>query len=226
MRRDEAAPQDVEPRSGDDPTTAYLAPFVAILATAMITGALSAGFDWLYPLRVFVVAFVLWAYRRTYSGLAWKWSWGAIAIGAAAFVAWIAVAPTGISRQDAWPSALVTIPRGWAAAWLLIRVIGYVVTVPLAEELAFRGYLTRRIITSEFNQVPLGIFTWSSFLASSILFGALHGAFWLPATIAGLAFALALYRRGAFGDAVQAHATTNLLIVVYAFVTGHWSLWS
>ena len=35
-----------------DPTTAYLMPFLAITATAMLTSALSAGFEWLYPIRV------------------------------------------------------------------------------------------------------------------------------------------------------------------------------
>jgi hypothetical protein len=35
--------------SEHDPTAAYLAPFAAITATAMMTGAFSAGFDWLVP---------------------------------------------------------------------------------------------------------------------------------------------------------------------------------
>ena len=32
----------------DTATAAYLGPFAAMTATAMLTGALSAGFDWLY----------------------------------------------------------------------------------------------------------------------------------------------------------------------------------
>jgi CAAX prenyl protease-like protein len=114
----------------------------------------------------------------------------------------------------------------WAAAWLLFRLVGYVITVPLAEELAFRGFLTRRLARADFQNLPLGFFSWGSFLISSALFGALHGGLWLAGTIAGMSFALALYRRGAFGDAVQAHATTNGLIALYAFTTGHWSVWS
>jgi CAAX prenyl protease-like protein len=109
---------------------------------------------------------------------------------------------------------------------LLIRVVGYVVTVPLVEELAFRGYLTRRVIQADFQKLPVGIFSWSSFFISSALFGALHGGLWLAGTIAGMSFALALYRRRSFGDAVQAHATTNGLIALYVFATGRWSVWS
>ena len=100
------------------------------------------------------------------------------------------------------------------------------VTVPLAAELAFRGFLPRRLIQPDFENLPVGIFTWSSFLISSALFGAFHGGLWVAGTIAGMSFALALYRRGALGDAVQAHATTNGLIAVYAFATGRWSVWS
>ena len=61
--------------------------------------------------------------------------------------------------------------------WLGFRVIGSVVTVPLAEELAFRGYLTRRLCLSDFQSIPPGRMTWYSFLLSSFLFGALHGRF-------------------------------------------------
>jgi membrane protease YdiL (CAAX protease family) len=49
---------------------------------------------------------------------------------------------------------------------------------------------------------------------------------WLAGSIAGLLFGLALFRRRSLGDAVQAHATTNLLLVIYAVTTGRWSAWS
>ena len=49
----------------DTATAAYLGPFAALMAIGMLTGALSAGFDWLYPLRLLVVAGVLWAFRSS-----------------------------------------------------------------------------------------------------------------------------------------------------------------
>ena len=78
---------------------------------------------------------------------------------------------------------------------------------------------------ADFEQLPLGLFSWSSFVISSLLFGALHGGFWLAGTIAGMAFAIALYQRRALGDAVLAHATTNGLIAFYVLATGRWSMW-
>lgn len=209
-----------------DLTTAYLGPFVAITATAMLTGAFSAGFDWLYPLRIFATGAVLWVFRKRYTTLTWTWSWPALAIGFVTFVVWLALIPAGMNRNDGWPAALQSVPLYWAAIWLLFRVVGYVVIAPLAEELAFRGFLARRIVQSDFQNVPLGMFSWSSFLISSALFGAFHGGMWLAGTLAGMSFALALYHRRALGDAVQAHAITNGLIALYAFATGHWSVWS
>jgi len=207
-------------------TTAYLGPFAAITATAMLTGAVSAGFDWLYPLRVLAAAAVLWTFRRSYAGLTWSWSWPACAIGVATFVIWLALLPSTASAKDLWPAALSSVPLHWAAPWLAVRAIGYVFVVPIVEELAFRGFLIRRFGGADFDALPLGRFSWPALLLSSLLFGALHGRLWLAGTVAGIAFALAVYRRGALSDAVQAHATTNGLLMVYAIATGRWSVWS
>jgi CAAX prenyl protease-like protein len=107
-----------------------------------------------------------------------------------------------------------------------VRVIGYVLAAPVAEELAFRGFLTRRIQRTDFERLPVGTFSWGSFVLSSILFGAFHGSLWLPGTVAGMTFALALYRRRSLGEAVWAHATTNGLLALYAWTTGKWWVWS
>jgi CAAX prenyl protease-like protein len=120
---------------------------------------------------------------------------------------------------------LASLPGGWAAGWLAFRVVGAVLTVPLAEELAFRGYLARRLMAADFQDVPLGRFSWSSFLLSSALFGALHGA-WLAGTLVGMLYAAALARRGFLMDAILAHAATNGLLAAYVLVTRDWSLWS
>ena len=101
---------------------------------------------------------------------------------------------------------------------------GSVAVVPLAEELAFRAYLTRRLIAPRYWELPVGAFTWPSFLISSALFGLLHGR-WLAGTLAGLLYALALYRRRETADAVVAHATTNALIAATVLATGDWRLW-
>jgi CAAX prenyl protease-like protein len=110
-------------------------------------------------------------------------------------------------------------------AWLLFRVQGAVITVPLAEELAFRGYLLRKLVASDFESVPFDSFTWTSFIVSSIAFGALHQS-WVAGILAGTLFALAMYRRGRLADAIAAHAIANALLTIYVISTGSWSLWT
>src|SRR5215510_9416287 len=147
-------------------------------------------------------------------------------MGMAVFAIWAVFLPTPTNATAGWPSALQSVSIYSAGAWFVMRVIGYVVIVPLAEELAFRGFLTRRIMRADFQNVAAGSFSWISFLISSILFGALHGKLWLTGTVAGMLFALALYRRRSLGDAVQSHATTNALLAIYAVTTGNWAAWS
>ncbi len=209
-----------------DPTTAYLAPFLAVVATAMVTGAFSAGFDWLYPARVVAAGAALWMFRKSYSELKWKWSWHAIGIGVVVFLLWLVLMPATAADQDHWPTALTRASGGWAGLWLMFRLVGSVITVPLAEELAFRGFLPRRLQQADFHRLPVATFALMPWAVSSILFGAMHGRLWVAGTLAGALFALALYRGRALGDAVQAHATTNALLALYACVTGRWSAWS
>ncbi len=213
---------------GPNPTVAYVAPLLAIVATAMATGAFQSGaVDLLYPLRVVAAAAVLWFCRRQYQGLRLTWSWSAVAAGGAAFVVWMACTWLFVAAQagSVLHEELAGLPRGAAALWLSFRVLGTVVTVPVAEELAFRGYLTRRLIAADFQSVPLGQFSWVSFVVSSLLFGAMHEDL-LAATACGAIYALALYRRGDLGDSIVAHATTNALVALCVFATSAWSLWS
>jgi exosortase E/protease (VPEID-CTERM system) len=205
---------------------AFLAPLLALLAVLMVTAAFQSGFDWLYPVRVVVVGAVLLYFRRQYTGLFRSWSWQAVAIGGVVFFLWMALEPAAPEQtRTALPDALADSPVGWAVVWLVFRVVGSVVTAPLAEELAFRGYLPRRLQAADFETVPLGRFTWASFLISSVLFGLLHGR-WLAGTLAGMFYAVALYRRGNLAEPLLAHAVTNALIAAYVLATGTWSLWS
>jgi exosortase E/protease (VPEID-CTERM system) len=213
-----------------DPTTAYLAPLTALLAVTMVSGAFSSGFDWLYPARVLGTAATIWFFWRrslTWPTLMRCWSWGSVGIGVMVFAIWIGLEQiTGGSYDDgsSITKSLGGMPAGLAGAWLLFRVLGSVVMVPIAEELAFRGYLLRRLITADFDQLSVLRFTGLSFLVSSLLFGALHGR-WLAGTLAGMFYAWALYRRGRVADAVIAHATTNALIAGAVLIFGNWSLW-
>jgi exosortase E/protease (VPEID-CTERM system) len=201
-------------------TIAYLAPFLGIVATAMLTGALSAGFDWLYGLRVLVTAGLLTYFRPAYSALRWPWFRQPLALGGAACAVWLALTAGGGPTGP--PNELRTVSGVWGGLWLALRMVGYVVTVPIAEELAFRGFLLRRLVSADVEQVSLSRFHWHAFAGSSVVFGLMHGRNWLPATAAGMLFALATYRRGNVAEAIVAHSATNAATFVYVLLAGDW----
>lgn len=217
-RRESPAP----PARASNPAAFYLLPLLAIIATTMLTRIIAPNADALYPLRVVAAAAVLWLYRGRLAALRWRGCGWAVTAGVATFVMWIALEPSAMSAAVD-PNGLAGLASEAAAPWLPVRIVGYVLIVPLAEELAFRGYLMRKLIAADFETVPLGRFSWLSLLGSSLLFGSLHGR-WLAGTLAGLIFAAALYRRRELADPIVAHATVNGLLVACAVATGRWEL--
>jgi exosortase E/protease (VPEID-CTERM system) len=212
---------------GPSPTVAYLMPMLAITAAAVLTGALTSGFDWLYPLRVPAAVLALWAFRRNYERPLLTWSWPAVAAGVVVFALWMALEPLGADASAGvrLSSDVAGQSRLGAMVWILARIVGSTFTVPLAEELAFRGYLLRRLTATDFTAVSPRTWSWVAFVLSSAIFGLLHGR-WLAGTLAGMVYALAYRRRGVLGDAVLAHAVTNALIAALVLTNGAWALWA
>jgi exosortase E/protease (VPEID-CTERM system) len=204
--------------------TALLVPLLVLLATRILTSAVSSGVDYGYPVRVVTTSVALWAFRKAYHPIAWTWSWDAIGLGMAVFGVWLVLAPVDDHRSTLLAAGLATLPGGLAAGWVGFRVIGSVLIVPVAEELAFRGYVLPKLVTPDVATVRPGQLTWWACCGSSLLFGVLHGH-WLAGTLAGIGYALALRQRGHLADAVVAHMTTNALIAAYVLSHHAWSLW-
>ncbi len=216
---------DVEPeRRYENPTAAYVMPFVALLATSLLTGAASrGGFDLLYGARVVVAAGVVWHFRERLATAGWRPSWAGACLGVAAFAIWLLLAGTG-EPGGALADGLSGLDPLTRGLWLALRLVGSIAVVPLVEELAFRGYLARRLTSVDFETVPLSRVGWLALLGSALLFGLLHRAV-LAGTAAGVVYGLAARRRGRIGDAVVAHAVTNALLASTVLATGRWTLW-
>jgi len=106
-----------------------------------------------------------------------------------------------------------------------LRVLATVLTVPIAEELAYRGFLMRRFASPEFESLPFSAVRWPALLVSSAIFGVTHGALWLPGTLAGLAFGMLAIRTNKIGEAVLAHAVANACIAADVLFFDQWQLW-
>jgi exosortase E/protease (VPEID-CTERM system) len=203
---------------------ALLLPFIVLLASGLLLGALSAGFDQLYPLKVLATAAALWHFRKVYNFVSYRLHVEPVAVGLLVFLVWLLLVPASPEQSATYTAQFAQWSPAVALLWIVFRLLGSVITVPLVEELAFRGYLLTRLggkLPSINSRIPFNLF---AFVVSSVLFGLLHSA-WLAGIVAGMAYAWVRYRRGQLGDAVVAHMTTNLLLSGYALATGQWSYW-
>jgi len=209
----------------DDATAAYCAPLLAVLGLQMVTGLFAADIDWLYGARILAAAAALAIYRRRYADIEIGASLRAVAIGAAAFVVWMLLARApNPDRARALTDQLRDVGPLVSKTWIASRVIGAVVIAPVVEELAFRGYLQRRLVSEDFTEVAQSVFTWPSLVVSAVAFGALHDN-WIAGAVCGVLYSVATYGRGKLSDAVVAHATTNALLVVWVLAFGRYDLW-
>jgi exosortase E/protease (VPEID-CTERM system) len=207
-----------------DATPAYLMPLLAILAAGMLTHAVSGGFDFLYPLRIVCAVAALWACRRRYSTLDWRFTWRGVLTGVAIFGVWTAFAHF-VTTPAAMPETLARLPGPARGAWIACRAAAAIITVPIAEELAYRGFLMRRIVSSAFDSVALQSVRWPAIVISAAVFGIMHGSLWFPGIVAGAAYGAVAVRTGKIGESVAAHATTNSLVAIQVLLLDQWQLW-
>ncbi|TSK05937.1 MAG: CAAX prenyl protease-related protein [Geobacter sp.] len=189
------------------------------------------AFYLLYPLKAFSVALLLYLLRSDYKELRWREllnsSSAAAAIGAGVliFVLWINVGVTLplVGSSPGFNPALL--PEGTARLLLTAaRVAGAVLVVPVMEELFWRSFLLRYLVRADFQSVPMGAFTWASFLITTVLFGLEHH-FFLAGMLAGAIFSFVLYRTRSLVQCILAHAVANLALAIHVLSTGNWYFW-
>lgn len=208
--------------------TVYLLPFTLIVATSLITQALSAGFETFYALRLVVALAAIWLLRSHYQRMNWRFGIPAVAAGVLVAAVWIAIRlKFRLSTPDAYitSSALMSMRRSYRLAWIATRVLAAAFTVPVAEELAFRGFIARRVMRADFEQQPYRTMNWVSLLVSSVAFGAMHGQMWIAGSLTGALFWWLAKHKNRIGDAVAAHAVANALIAIVAVRLHDYSLW-
>lgn len=221
--RTQKLPPTTAPSTSDNPSVAMLIPLVTLLAVVLLSSAFTVDFDWLYPVRVLAVVIALFYVWPQLRGASLRLHWLAAAGGVLTAVLWVPMLGSDPQANATIQDNLNHAP-GWAAiVWLVFRCIGSIITVPIAEELAFRGYLLSRFSKAEVRMdgpIPLSIM---AIFFSSLAFGLLHGA-WLAGTLAGIIYALVRWRTQSTANAIYAHSITNALVFGYAATTGEWHL--
>ncbi len=215
-----------------NPSLPFLLPLLAIVASQLAIGLFVTDFNYYYPVTVVVALLLLTYFRKDYAAGLRKqfagralWSWEAFVLGLLVFVIWLSMAALSqAGAQNGPPPDLLALPAPIRGLWISARVLGATLTIPIAEELAFRGFLLRRLISADFTSVSYRQWSWPAVVLSSLAFAMVHQA-WLAAFFAGVLYAYAQQRRGLLSDAILAHAVTNALIAAQVLVGGQWSLW-
>ena len=208
--------------TGAQASLEYLAPFMALMAASIVASAFAPHDQWLYAVKVVAVGATLWWFRAAYLPLLSGASLSSVAIGLAVGVVWIATDPNK-GTESALGPWILSLPVWLAAVWLAMRAFGSIALVPVAEELAFRGYLSRVLISTKFESIPIGAYRPLAFIVSSLAFGLIHQR-WLAAVLAGAIYALLMYRTKRLSDPIAAHMASNAAIMVWAVAAEQWSL--
>ncbi len=206
-----------------NPTAAYVVPFLAVLAAGMMSRAISGHFETWYALRLLAGGAALAVYWPRLGALDWRFSWRAAAAGLTVFGLWLGASRLLLPAQ-ALPATLAAMSAASRALWIAGYVATAGIALPLAEELAYRGYLLRRLVAADFESVSFAAVGWIPLLATSLVYGILAGPLWPAGIAAGIVFALLLIRTRRMGEAVAAHIVTNTLLGAAVLLWHQWQL--
>jgi uncharacterized protein len=217
------------------PSLPYVLPFVVFLVFLGLQqySPLSVEID--YPLRVVILAAVLWGFSRQVIDLRSSRPLETVLLGVAVFAIWVGPDILFPAYRQHWlfqNSVLGKIsnkvaPEVLASPIVLwSRIIRAVVLVPILEELFWRGWLMRWLISPRFQEVKLGAYSPSAFWITALLFASEHGSYWDVGLIAGIAYNWWMIRTKSLGDCILAHAVTNACLCGYVVATHHWEYWN
>ena len=207
------------------PYIPYIVP-LALFAVCMYAAPLFNTSQFLvYPIKTILVAASLVYFWNAYKQeIRFTFSWLAVISGVVVFFIW--VLPEGLYPQIGHSEFNPYEQASGYGVYFLIafRLVGAALIVPIMEELFWRSFVLRFAIKSEFKSLPLGQFSWFSFIFTSLLFGFEHHR-WLVGIVAGMVYAGVLYRRKNLFDPILSHAITNFLLGLYVLSTHQWAFW-
>ena len=224
------------PQGGASDWKPYVIPFAVLIVLLAVRPYLGLNPLLTQPLRALAVLTALLAFSRGVIRLRPASPVSSVLLGLGVFVIWVAPdvlfpgyrhfwlfdnALTRVSATSLPPLALRT--GGW---FLFYRLGASVILVPIAEELFWRAWLMRRLISPCLEKVPLGAYSAEAFWVTAVLFASEHGAYWDVGLVAGILYNWWMIRTRSLADCILAHAVTNAALAAYVLLAHQWQYWS
>ncbi|MBC8413083.1 MAG: CAAX prenyl protease-related protein [Nitrospira sp.] len=217
----------------------FVAPFILYLLLTQIPGEFPELYPGLYAASVVITGTaaiillrgtgIIKIHRNVLPG---------IIVGLAGIVIWILISRLNLEAQISayLPEFLKSETRpafnpfesikssAGQAGFIAVRLLGLAVLVPVAEELFWRGYLMRWIISDDWESQKIGVYTPKSFLLITGLFTLAHPE-WFAAAVWCTMINLLLYWKRDLWNCIVAHGVSNLTLGIYVLATSSWELW-
>jgi len=214
-------------------TAGYVAPFVGFVVILGVEHALGLPLVWSYAVRLVAVSLLMAIFSRPYLAFQPSAPLASVGIGIAVFLIWIGP-DVLLGYRHFWlfenplmGSAVTSIAPELKTnvPFLVVRILGTSILVPIVEELFWRGWLMRWLIDKDFLKVPLGQYVPSAFWIVAVLFASEHGPFWEVGLAAGIIYNWWIIRTRNLADCILAHAVTNAILAAYVLTAGQWQYW-
>ncbi len=221
------------------PDVVLMAPYMSYLLLLALVGFFPPQLEWVaIVLRGVGSLFVAWLFLPHMPSWGKPYIWIAVPAGAFAAWGWIVgdyyFESIGLGgRLPGFPGEkVVEDPRAVLGAYKLfwttsiLRIVVACTAVPVVEELFWRAFLLRAMINwNRFERVPLGAFTWFSFVGTALLSTVQHPDNWAVSIPCWFFFnALFIWTRSIW-CLIIVHGVTNLLLYYYVVRVGDWSFW-
>ncbi len=221
--------QTTKPAPRLSPVQARVLPFAVFVALTVFQGWFGEGSRyWIYVLKTGVGAALIWQIWPMVPEMRWRFSWTAVAAGSLVALLWVGLDPFypkwGKSPTTWDPFAAFSGHHALACFFVICRILGSAIVVPPIEEIFYRSFLYRYLVHPAFETVSFRVVRWGPFFLTAGIFGLAHYE-WLAGFLCGAIYQGLVCRRGRLGDAICAHAVTNLLLGLWVVWRGAWHFW-
>ncbi len=238
----------VDPRDPDPSAAwPFVVPMVVFLAFVFLGGMAERWHAWAYVARtVLVGGLLVWLWPRLKKDVAWTHLGLGALVGVVGLVQWVGMDKllqlardqfpadwalgglwnlliSGVRPTDAGvfnPVEKILGPAGVVAfvGFLVVRTLGPVLVVPVMEELFWRNWLWRNILSpNNWRLAAIGEPDKIALAGTSLAFALVHPQR-LVSVVWALLIAWLLVRTRSIGACIVAHAVTNLLLAAYVLI--------